>query len=151
MTLQNNLFMEVWQEWMEKLNKEELGIAAATVWQIWLRRNALLIHGKDFTHPDLLVKRVEEEDRAFTDQQEKNLPLNSMLEQRVSEWKAPLYDFHKVNWDASVNRLNKKIGIRELVRDHEKQVTGTFQAAENFNASAQMAESYATMMVANFF
>lgn len=78
MIFQSELFIKVWQKWIDKLNKEELGLAATTVRHIWLRRNAF-IHGKDFTNPELLVKRVEEEHRAFTDQ-EKNLPLSSVLE-----------------------------------------------------------------------
>lgn len=148
MIFQSELFIKVRQKWIDKLNKEELGLAATTVRHIWLRRNAF-IHGKDFTNPELLVKRVEEEHRAFTDQ-EKNLPLSSVLEQRVSKWEAPPNGFHKINQDASTDRLNKKIGINVLFRDHGGQVTGTFQTVRNFEASTQMDELYAAMMAATF-
>lgn len=91
---------------MENLNKKELGLASTTVRQIQLRINAF-IHDKDFTHP---VTRDEEEHKVFTEQK-KCLPHFSVLERRVPKWEAPLNGFHKVHWDASINRLNKKIDI----------------------------------------
>lgn len=64
MTTQDDQFSEVCSKWVNHLTKEELALATTMAQLIWLRWNEV-VHGKNFTHPQLLVQKEKENQKAL--------------------------------------------------------------------------------------
>lgn len=61
-------------------------------------------------------------------------------------WQRPPRDILKINWDASLDSTNQKIGIGVVIKNYKGQVLGTFRVATLFNSNPFVPESIALLM-----
>ena len=92
----------------------------------WLRscgreENAVL-HGGEFTHPNLLVQQGEALLLQFTDAAGKGGA--GLVETCVGDekWSPPSVGKLKANWDVSFDTKQKRMGVGVIVRDHNGEV-----------------------------
>lgn len=65
-------------------------------------------------------------------------------------WKAPPVDFVKINWDAAVDSVNRRMGIGVIVRDHTREVIATISAPKNYITAPDIAEAVAALKAVTF-
>lgn len=61
-------------------------------------------------------------------------------------WQRPPLGIVKINWDASFDSFNQKIGIGVVISNHEVKVVGTLRAFKPITLSHFVAESMALLM-----
>jgi hypothetical protein len=83
--------------------------------------------GGSFSHPTQIVRKamesIEELKNANARPQVKNEDISSH-----KNWIVPAVGHMKINWDATVNKAEGKMGIGVIVRDHVGEVLETLQA-----------------------
>jgi hypothetical protein len=110
-------FMHIFKKVSSRCKKEEVELFAEVARRIWLRRNDL-VHGGTFTHPSLLLKSAENALEEFQ-------RLNVQVEEQEDKEKAPEMvvlqppprGSVKLNWDASLDLQEKKLGLGIVARD----------------------------------
>lgn len=99
---------------------------------LWFRRNAL-VHQKTFTDPNLITHQAKTNFSDFIATNSSS-PNSSISHQAVESnliWVKPPCDLVKVNWDATYNQKEDKIGDGVIAWDHARQVLGTGNLAGN--------------------
>lgn len=97
--------------------------------QLWLQRNKV-VSGGEFLSPAALVCLAKDQVQACDiAAQRTNEPRTTQRKQLEGRWTKPPKGSVKVNWDAVVDKLNGKIGMGIMARDHgggvvARQVTG---------------------------
>lgn len=84
---------------------------------LWLRRNQFVFEN-NFTSPSQVIGAVREQIREFQLAQtvvEKNC--HSRTTMRQVRWKKPNMGQVKVNWDAAINKKQRKVEIGVAIRD----------------------------------
>lgn len=87
-----------------------------------------VLHGKLFTHPNLLLQKANLEFSNFIQAQDSlSIPPPSCLNESHSAqtWKKPPAGSVKVNWDDACNRKQRPKGLGAIMRDHEGHVMRT--------------------------
>jgi hypothetical protein len=79
-----------------------------------------------------MVKKASESQVAFQSAHERLRTGDEVDIQRALCWKAPITVFVKVNWDANVDKLLRKMGIGEIVKDCSKEVLATLSTLKMF-------------------
>jgi hypothetical protein len=83
-----------------------------------MRRNEV-IHGGNFVQPGVLIqlvkKSVEEFQQAHEGEEEirPNSPRSGLM-----RWQAPVHGWVKVNWDATLDSKDGRMGYGVVIRDH---------------------------------
>jgi hypothetical protein len=105
---------------MDKCTVEDIALYAMITLSIWFRRNTV-IHGGVFTHPSRLIQEsttflhayniVEAKVGDHAIHYQPNLPL---------KWNMPPHGWYKINWDVTIDAINKRMGIGIIVRDCSK-------------------------------
>lgn len=111
-------FMSIMDQLLKRLKAEDIPFVVNVARQIWHRRNSV-VFGGDFAHPKTVVNIAIDQVEAFVKAEE----MLTTKRQRatttcVRPWEKPPVGFVKLNWDASVDRKGKKMGIGLIVRDH---------------------------------
>jgi hypothetical protein len=104
------------QHLMEKLEESEVLEVLTVMRMIWLRRKSF-VFDRVFTSPSRVVALAMEALENFT--QAINLP-GSVAQVRdfsLSSWTKPQPDWLKLNWDAALDKISKRMGIG--VVDHD--------------------------------
>jgi ribonuclease HI len=114
-------FMELVENLMEFLCKEELELFVWTTKMIWKRRNGV-IHGEAFLHPRVVTQRTKEFLQQFRKANEKNQGKVQCNQAPVQRWEAPPPGIYKVNWDIAINHSEKRMGVGAAIRDNEGSV-----------------------------
>lgn len=103
---------------LAKCDKTKFSQFVGIARQIWLRRNEL-IHGGPFLHPNIIAQqaiRATEDMQALEDDLKSK---NAILEvTAATTWKASPFGFLKANWDASVDRKRRRVGLGVVIQDH---------------------------------
>ncbi|XP_042954744.1 uncharacterized protein LOC122291171 [Carya illinoinensis] len=136
-----NSFKELWTLLIADLESEELEEFAATVYQIWKRRNSLVFENR-FWDPG---KVVEVARSAVSEFKEANATIEGVqAESRHSApiWSPPPINTFKANWDAAVDRRKSKIGAGVVIRDWEGKIVASLSSPKNFFPDAHLVESY---------
>ncbi|XP_040987783.1 uncharacterized protein LOC121235501 [Juglans microcarpa x Juglans regia] len=96
---------------------------------LWKRRNAVVFeaeHGFQGCYQKIDQGRVVES-------------------QIVSQWRAPPLHVFKVNCDASVDKVNCRVGVGVIVRDWTGKVIGSLRSQRDLFPDAYLAEAFATL------
>ena len=70
--------------------------------------------------------------------------------QELSRWEKPPRDYMKANWDASVDRDQKRVGIGVVVRNHEGIVVAALSDSRTATIMLEGAESMAAWHAVEF-
>ena len=112
-------FLEIFEDMINRCNKEELDLFGIIVRKIWLRRNTWL-HEGSFEHPTTLLRNTKKELEEFQEANSRALGGNREDSTRQAAlWKPPPSNFIKINWDATTSKENKRSGLGLIARDHK--------------------------------
>ncbi|XP_042939495.1 uncharacterized protein LOC122274525 [Carya illinoinensis] len=116
-------FYELWERLSALVAKEELELVVVVMRGVWFRRNAFIFENK-FTDPGTIVEQAAISLENFqTSQTIKKGGMGSNGKGRQGcKWKAPIGECIKVNWDASINKKDERVGIGVVVRDGRGEV-----------------------------
>lgn len=102
----------------EKLNNEEVMEALTVARMIWLRRNSV-VFGRGFSHPLKVISDVEISLESWSQASSSSTHSNSGLEVSPSTWNKPPAGWRKINWDAAIDKVARKMGIGTVIRDED--------------------------------
>lgn len=140
-------FLQVAEGMFDKCDETEfqlfVGIARRR-----LRRNEV-VHGGVFSHPNTVVRQalmaVGYYQTTLAGTIQTDVYAGSIVPRK---WQAPPHGWFKVNWDASVDKKNGRVGLGAVVRDH----LGTMCAAKILSRQGSLdptsAEAMAALMAA---
>jgi hypothetical protein len=116
-----NGFLDIFEQFLFRCSHEEVSLFAILAKKLWARRNAVL-HGGEFSHPNLLVQQGEALLLQFKDVAGEGGA--GLVETCVGEekWSPPTVGNFKANWDVSFDTKNKRMGVGIIVRDHKGEV-----------------------------
>ena len=116
-----NGFLDILEQSLNRCSHEDVNLFAILAKKLWARRNAVL-HGGEFTHPNLLVQQGEVLLLQFTDAAGKGGA--GLVETCVGDekWSPPSVGKLKANWDVSFDTKQKRMGVGVIVRDHNGEV-----------------------------
>lgn len=80
-------------------------------------RNSL-IHGENFCHPTQIVIKAHESLKAFKSANARPNGKGEGGNLLNHKWKASICGFVNVNWDATLDKVKKKMGIGVIMQDH---------------------------------
>jgi hypothetical protein len=116
--------IETLQQDMEPNDMELIVVVART---LWFCRNGV-VHGRTFNHPSLLVSNVVESLEAYSSVNARQMIRPETIPITNLRWQCLLESFVKVNWNATVDKDNRKMGIGMIIRDYEGKVLATLSA-----------------------
>jgi hypothetical protein len=100
-----------------KCDKEEIELFAVLARRLWFRRNDV-VHGGILTHPNQVVHdaeaALEEFNRANTGEGQQQRELTATPEE---SWTPPPDNTVKINWDASLDKNMRIVGMGLIARD----------------------------------
>jgi hypothetical protein len=111
-------FMGIMDQLLKRLDGDDIPVVVNVARQIWFRRNSV-VFGGIFAHPKTVFQLATDQAEAFSKASKKrstNCP--RARTPGVIKWGKPPVGFVKLNWDASVHKKGKKMGIGLIVRDH---------------------------------
>jgi dihydrofolate reductase len=138
-------FIHVVEDLHNKLENDDLEL-------MWFRRNSL-IYGRNFCHCTQIVSKASETLRAF---KSANARLNGQMKVvicRTTSGKVSTCGFVKVNWDAAVDKVKKKMGISVVVPNHVGgggELVATLIAHKHNTTEPVIAEATTTLHVVVF-
>ncbi|XP_059434317.1 uncharacterized protein LOC132167380 [Corylus avellana] len=135
-------FMAIFRELSSKLAPDEIKLFAAIVRQLWLRRN-LFVFGGQLTAPAVILRQAKDQLEAF-DKAEVSRSLGRALAQQTPisvKWTKPPVGFLKINWDASVDVSQKRMGMGIAIRDHGGELLAAYCATRDYITDAATAEA----------
>jgi ribonuclease HI len=116
---------------------------------VWFRRNAV-VHGRHIGLPNIVVNQALSNLEAFQLANSKQHTMGVANPSADQRWKAPPVDFVKINWDAAVDSVNRRMGIGVIVRDHTREVIATISAPKNYITALDIAEAVAALKAVTF-
>ncbi|XP_035546799.1 uncharacterized protein LOC118348717 [Juglans regia] len=113
-------FLALWVRLMGGLDNSKLEEIAVQLRKVWLRRNTVVFE-KRLTCPKTLITTSIESLEAFK-QANRLTNSNNAVQQRIvavnkTRWIPPTANFVKVNWDASLDVKEKRMGMEVIIRD----------------------------------
>ncbi|KAF5476840.1 hypothetical protein F2P56_003534 [Juglans regia] len=114
-------------------------VTHALCYQIWKRRNNFMFEEK-FTNPNLIVQTAMQKVSDFQVANQKQVA-EGVTAFQVSQWTAPPPQVFKANWNASVDRVNCRIGVGVIIRDWHGQVVATLRSQRDLFPDPTMAEA----------
>jgi hypothetical protein len=134
-------FIYIMTQLMERLNDEQMQLVVTVARHIWFRRNSV-VFGGDMVSPVVVVQRAKDQVEAFCSAFQRQLiPNAESASHYVVQWMKPLEGFVKINWDASVNKSQKKMGVGVVVRDSDGAVVAMYCLTKGFITSPSTAEA----------
>jgi ribonuclease HI len=143
-------FFSLFETLADKLNEEELQMMAGVARQIWLRRNAVVFEG-EFLTPGVLVKQASDQLEAWRKAEEsRRLGNPSCSRPRSMGWQRPPFGVIKLNWDAAINKVTRRMGVGIVARDAGGAVVAVRCASRPHITDPATAEAMAVWMLADF-
>ncbi|XP_042983278.1 uncharacterized protein LOC122312683 [Carya illinoinensis] len=145
-SIRNQSFRELVTNLMEVLNKEMLTEMAVVAWRLCKRRNEAIFQ-KVFTSPSILWRQIHQklQDLSLLNHKPPHSSSSNVMANSMDQWKAPLIDHYKINWDAAIDHKNCRVGIGTIIRNWEGQVMGTMKMNRPLYPDPYLAESYAAL------
>jgi len=120
-----------------------------------------VVHGGDFLHPNAListaVSHIEDYHQAMTLEEEEGVVEGDRewwavgLAQPVAViWKPLPFGFYKVNWDASLNHAQEKVGVGVMVPDSNGKIVAASSSSLHTSVAPVVAESMAALHTVEF-
>ena len=143
-------FINIFEVLHERLRTDELQLVAIIARLIWLRRNTV-VFGGDLSAPAELIRHGEEQIDTFwkaeKSSQSRNVVRASLGVQR---WCKPAQGVVKINWDASVDKERRLVGMGIVVRDFEGKIIAALYASKQFIVDLATAEAMAAWRMVEF-
>jgi ribonuclease HI len=147
---EGSTFIEVLENMIERGTIEDLEFHAVIARKIWFRRNTV-VHGGEFSHPNVLLQEAVS---SFTDYKNINAkdgrPPQLPITRVPTKWQFPPPGLYKVNWDAAIDSLNKRMGMGIIVRDCAGQVIAAKSQTVFFLQDPVIAEAQAALCAVEF-
>jgi hypothetical protein len=138
-------FQKFFEVLMGRCTKEELEFFAVTARKIWLRRNSV-IHGECFSHPTQLLREAQNSLEEFQRIQSGSRDGLQTLRDNVEvKWEPPPENVLKLNWDAGINKSERRVGIGLIVRDSTGFCLAARSLSLNIHIEAATAEALAAV------
>ncbi|XP_042974764.1 uncharacterized protein LOC122306402 [Carya illinoinensis] len=136
------------QSLLDPLEEQELLEFALTAWLIWKRRNDLVFNDK-FSHPNSIIQGVKTLIKEIHQSQQpaQEASTNSNDD---SQWEAPPQRKMKLNWDARLDKLNCKVGVRAVIRDWEGKVPAAMRMNHCLFLEPLLAKAFAAYQASIF-
>ncbi|KAG6642613.1 uncharacterized protein LOC122276927 [Carya illinoinensis] len=141
--MENN-FKELWTLLIADLESEELVEFAATVYQIWKRRNSLVFENR-FWDPGKVVEAARSTVSEFKEANATTEGVQVEIRHSIPLWSPSPINTFKANWDAAVDRRKSKIGAGVVIRDWEGRTVASLSSPKIFFPDAHLAESYGVL------
>jgi ribonuclease HI len=116
-------FIKIFATFLDKLDDKEVqlcAVVARQLWALWHRRNGVVFEG-ELLHPTRMVHCAKEQlnnyEVAMASRKLVGRTAPETMEV-IPRWKKPAEDVIKINWDASVDGRQTRIGVGVVVRDH---------------------------------
>jgi ribonuclease HI len=110
---------------VHKCDSDEFVMFVGIAVMIWFRRNTV-VHVGEFLLPNSIAREAitlaEEYKKANLSMTIPPIGNRSGIQPK---WKEPAELYYKLNWDAAVDKFNRRLGIGIVVRDHEGYVHAT--------------------------
>lgn len=110
-----------------------------------------MIHGKDFLHLNILLHVAIEADEEFKLVNMKEVGLAKEVRgEHPAKWKPSPKGKYKVNWDAVMDKANRRLGIGLVVSDYNGLVIAVRSLTKMENLKPVAVEALATFCVVEF-
>lgn len=121
---------------------------ALTAWKIWKRMNEF-VFSNTFIHPKSVIQAVKLfiEDIHQTQQLAHKCSIGS---NDHSQWEALPRGKLKLNYDATIDKTNCKVGVGAIVRDWEWKVRATLRMSHALFLDRLIAEAFAAFQASMF-
>lgn len=135
-------FIEIFRELTRKLDPNEIKLFAVIARQLWLRRNTY-VFGGPLTAPAVLICQAKDQLDAFERAEAgRSLGRDIARKNLISvTWNKPPVGFLKINWDASVDVSQKRMGMGIAIWDHDGVLLAAFCATRDFTTEPATAEA----------
>ncbi|XP_041001565.1 uncharacterized protein LOC121247256 [Juglans microcarpa x Juglans regia] len=108
-------FLGIWDQLVKNLQQDELEEAAMVARHIWTRRNEF-VHGKEFRHPNSVLRRAREDLQLFRRTKQTQLTNSESHTVSINTWKKPLDGNYKLNWEEAIDDARGKISVGAILR-----------------------------------
>ncbi|XP_042950057.1 uncharacterized protein LOC122282168 [Carya illinoinensis] len=142
-------FSEVVSLVFEAMDEETTYEFAAIACQVWKRRNHLIFEDS-FATPESVVKGARQSVANFQEANRVRHGGSLRTNQPAAQWSAPPLHTYKANWDATVDRVNCKIGIGVVIRDSQGRIYASLKSPKDSFPNAHLAESLAALRAVTF-
>ncbi|KAL0011249.1 hypothetical protein SO802_006357 [Lithocarpus litseifolius] len=119
--------VQLMEEFLERMNMEEIELFWTQAWLIWSQRNCLL-HGGKLKSSTCLNKRTEECIEDFKKAQNQ-LIIQSRQQPSGEEWRPPPLEAYKLNFDAALFSDLGRTGYGAIVRNEKGEVMAAMTAS----------------------
>ena len=134
-------FLYILENLMTRLDDDQMQLMVTVAWQIWFRRNSI-VFGGDMVAPGVVMQRAKDQVEAWCSATKRMIiPPDIYVHPSAITWTRPPYGIVKVNWDASVNKYQNKMGVGAVVRDSHGVVLGMYCMTRSFITSPSVAET----------
>ncbi|XP_059450800.1 uncharacterized protein LOC132181566 [Corylus avellana] len=136
-------FSAIMAHLLERLDADQLQLMAATARQIWLRRNSV-VFGGELTDPSTIIRWAKDQVENWCTFS-KRIPKREVVSGSPSPaaWTKPPQGYMKINWDASVDKRRKRMGVGVVVRDHDGRAIVMLGTSREYVQDPSMAEAIA--------
>jgi hypothetical protein len=133
-------YLSIFEHLSNRLGVEDLELVAVIAQKLWLRRNTV-VYGGAFLNPICLIKCATEELEDFHLATDNGQPVSQAMVNRSQSWVKSPDGKLKINWDATVNKKNKIIGVGIVIQDHKGVVRATMCSSKPYVSDPTVAEA----------
>jgi hypothetical protein len=133
-------FLRIFCELYERLEFEDLELAAIIAQRLWHRRNQWVFENK-FMPPNCLLDGAEESLKNFKEIHALPSISGSRAPAPSASWNPPSVDTVKINWDAAIDKRKNLMGVGIIVRNNLGAVLATQCAVQKFILDPSVAEA----------
>lgn len=125
--IEESSFREILDHLFFYITDEELAEIAMKTQHIWKRRNTWVFEAKFTPHQQLVNQSTQLliGFRYGSQVVPKKAGSNSMI---VDKWTTPPINYYKINWDAAIDKIQCKVGIRVVIRNWDGRVIATLRS-----------------------
>ncbi|XP_059441892.1 uncharacterized protein LOC132174217 [Corylus avellana] len=136
-------FSAIMAHLLERLDADQLQLMAAVARQIWLRRNSV-VFGGELTDPGTIIRWAKDQVENWCTFS-KRIPKREVVlwPPSPAAWTKPPQGYTKINWDASVDKRQNRMGVGVVVRDHDGRALVMFGTSKEYVQDPSMAEAIA--------
>ncbi|KAF5454761.1 hypothetical protein F2P56_024401 [Juglans regia] len=137
-------FMLLWLKLINKLSKEQLELVAVMFRRQWLRRNMFVFERKIVCPKTVLQKASE----SLVEYKAAQALLQQTKQSQVRgrgdlKWEKPVAGLVKINWDASLDVKDRRMGVGIIIRDEKGEALVAVCDKKEHVDNPMVAESYA--------
>lgn len=136
-------FIQIIEKMLERLGADQMQLVATTARLLWLRQNGV-IYGGEFLDPPTMLRRAKEQVEACDEGTQRRNGREERPRHAVTViWQIPRSGIIKLNWDASINLQQNRMGIGVIARNHEASPLAMLCARTEFVSDPTIAEAIA--------